>query len=504
MASTMKSSAAIPAEAPREWMGHPVGLYGLAVTEMWERFSFYSMRAFLVLYIVKVMLLSQKMGNEIYGAYLGFVYAAPFIGGMLADRLLGQRIAIYIGGVLMATSQFTLAFHAWKLTSGSPANDPTLNAIFFTGLGLLAAGNGFFKPNISTIVGSLYRPGDPRRDGAFTIFYMGINVGALLAAISGQVAEKVNWHWGFVLAGSGMIVGLIIFTLARHTLGTAGLPPRPAALSEPLALGIPKLLAPLIGVLIFVPIAAFFIARPGLVQALSVWVAIPVLAYLIWEAARGTREEAGRITVILVLCTFSMVFWAFFELAGSAVNLFTDAHVERHVPIFGELTASFLTASINPFFILVLGIPFARLWVWLNKHNAEPPSPLKFALGLAQLGAGFFVMYLGAAQAGPDGRCNLLFLVLGFLLHTTGELCLSPVGLSTITKMSPARLVGTFMGCWFLSSSLGNVLGGYIGGKTEHYGFDIVFYWIAITGFAAGALLLILTPILKRMSGGVK
>jgi len=496
----------------RTLFGHPLGLYVLFFTEMWERFSFYSMRAFMVLYMTKVMLVSEKISNEIYGAYLGFVYAAPFVGGMLADRLLGQRKAIVSGGILMAVAQFSLAAHALLMPENAAGEEATREAglfvgvdiLFFIGLGLLSAGNGLFKPNISTIVGSLYPQNDARRDGAFTIFYMGINVGALLAGFSGMAAEKVGWHWGFIIAGCGMLVGQVIFSLNTRWLQGKGLPPRPAAMREPWHFGLPRLPALVLAIAIFIPGAAFMMANPAYVQNLALFVAVPVLVYLIYETVRGTREEAGRMTVIIILCTFSMMFWAFFELAGSALNLFADQKVDRVVPIFGELTASFLTASINPWFIIILSIPFAWFWAWLNRKNAEPSSPLKFALGLTQLGLGYLIMYVGAMQAGKTGQCNIAFLVFGFLLHTTGELCLSPVGLSTITKLSPTRLVGTFMGVWFLASALGNVFGGMIGGMTEDYGFDAVFWGIGIACIVAGVLLFILTPILKRMMHGVK
>lgn len=525
-------------EAPVRLIGgHPVGLYVLFSTELWERFCFYSMRAFLVLYMTKAMLVSQKVSNEIYGAYLGFVYAAPFFGGMLADRLLGQRRAIFIGGILMAIAQFSLAGHALMIDKQPPtesvvaqaAADPAAAAkdaeselkagaeeaadphhehapvhmLFFAGLALMAAGNGFFKPNISTIVGSLYPQNDARRDGAFTIFYMGINIGALLAGFSGQMAESYGWYIGFLIAGIGMIASLVVMAMGKGLLQGQGLPPDPQALRRPWHFGIPKAGALGVAVIVFIPVAAYMMSHPTYVQSLAVIVAVPILGYLLWEAARSPREEGQRMLVIIVLCCFSMMFWAFFELAGSAINLFADAHVNRQ--FFGkELGASLLTASINPAFIILMAFPFAKLWVWLNKKNAEPSSPLKFALGLMQLAAGFFLMYLGAVQAGTTGRCNITYLVLGFFLHTSGELCLSPVGLSTITKLSPARLVGTFMGVWFLASALGNVFGGLIGGFTENAGFDTVFKWIAITGAAAGGLLLLLTPFLKKMMHGVK
>lgn len=502
------SAAAVASGDEKQLFGHPRGLYVLFFTEMWERFSFYSMRAFLVLYMFKALKFGEKDSNEIYGAYLGFVYAAPFVGGMLADRLLGQRRAIVIGGLLMAAAQFTLAAHA--ITIGDASGQTGLNMLFFLGLGMLSAGNGFFKPNISTIVGSLYEQGDARRDGAFTIFYMGINIGAWMAGFSGQAAESFGWHWGFLLAGTGMLIGQVIFSIGKSWLPGKGLPPERKASTGALSSSGTQHLLLALGVIAYIPIAAFMMSEPKYVQSLAVVVAVPIVLYLLWEAFRSEKIERGRIIVILVLCTFSMMFWAFFELAGSALNLFADQKVNRVVPWPGgtkELAASLLTASINPFFIILMGIPFAKLWVWLDKKQMEPSSPLKFAMGLLQLGAGFGVMYLGAVQAvqgGPEGRCGISYLILGFYLHTTGELCLSPVGLSTITKLAPARLVGTFMGVWFLSSSLGNILGGVVGGKAEHHGFDQVFKWITITAFGASVLLFLLVRPLKKMMHGVK
>ncbi len=509
----------------RTILGHPRGLFVLFFTEMWERFSFYSMRAFLVLYMVKAIQASQKMGNEVYGAYLGFVYAAPFLGGMLADRILGQRRAIVIGGFLMAAAQFTLAYHALQLGRGADPDTFRMTAVFFLGLGLLAAGNGFFKPNISSIVGALYKQGDPRRDGAFTIFYMGINIGALCAGVSGQIAESRGWHLGFIIAGVGMLLGQVIFFLGKGSLMGKGLPPRrePVPGGE-LAQDWPERMREgttptitrgnhlstfliIVGVLVFIPVAAYMMAHPHYVQQLAVYVAVPILIYLLWEVARADRVEGQRMLVIIVLCCFSALFWAFFELAGSAVNLFADQKVDRTITWFGkaiELKASLLTASINPAYIILLGIPFAKLWVWLNRKSMEPSSPLKFGLGLIQLGAGFFAFYMGGLQAGENGRCSLIWLCLGFFLHTTGELCLSPVGLSTITKLSPARLVSTFMGVWFLASALGNVFGGWVGGHTEDLGFTQVFWYITLAGVGSGFLLIILTPLLKRLMHGVK
>lgn len=489
-------------------LGHPKGLFVLFFTELWERFSFYSMRGILTLYTAGVVL--AAMGSEagghadaIYGAYLGFVYSSTFIGGMLADRLLGQRRAIYIGGSLMALAQFTLAGHALLVRGGTPV--ASLNWLFFLGLGLLSAGNGFFKPNISTIVGTLYHQNDGRRDSAFTIFYMGINIGALLASFSAGFAQKYGWHLGFLMAGTGMILGQLTFIWGRGAIEGKGLPPEGASLRKAGLAGIPNGIVLALGIGAFIPLVAYLISNPQWVQSLALIIAGPVVLYLLWEATRGSREEAARMIVILVLCTFSMMFWGFFELAGSTITRFTEDVVNRN--IFGtEVQAAFLANFVNPLLIIVLSIPAAALWVWLDRRRLEPSSPLKFVLGLGFLSLGFVMLLLGAkeAQASASGKCAMIWLILGFFFHTTGELCLSPVGLSTITKLSPARLVGMFMGVWFLSSALGNVLAPWVAGSAAGGDFNQVFLRIALITAGGGAVLLVLVPLLKRMMHGVK
>ncbi len=488
-----------------EFLGHPRGLYVLFSTELWERFSFYSMRAFLTLYITKAMLLSQADATAIYGAYLGFVYAAPFVGGMLADRLLGQRRAIVIGAILMALAQFSLSAHAICLNMHVQAE--WMRPLFFAALGLLSTGNGFFKPNISSIVGTLYEQGDTRRDRAFTIFYMGINIGALLSGISGQIAQSVTWHWGFILAGCGMVAGTLIFVSFRGVLGTKGMASNPQALRQPLVGGLSNGIVVILGTLVFVGAASYLLSKPEWVQNLALYAAAPILIYLGWEVYRSGRIVGGQVAAALVLCLCYAMFSCFFELAGSTLNFFADDHVNRTISLFGKsitLEASFITASLNPWYVVVLALPFAMLWGWLDRRRLEPSSPLKFALGLLQVAAGFLVFYLGAIQAGDTGRCHIGYLLGGFFLHTTGELCLSPVGLSTMTKLAPPRLVSTIMGVWFLSAALGNVLGGTVGGFVEHMGYQKVFLVIAgiIIGFSI--LLIACVPLLKKLMHGVK
>jgi POT family proton-dependent oligopeptide transporter len=421
---------------------------------------------------------------------------------MLADRLLGQRRAIYIGGILMALAHFTLTTHAVLI--GTAYRPGELNALFFTGLGLLACGNGFFKPNISTIVGTLYRPEDARRDGAFTIFYMGINIGAWVSSFASGAGQKWGWYLGYLFAGIGMIASLVIFFAGRGWIAGRGLPPAGATLVGRSRWGVPNVVPLLIGVLVFIPLAAYMMSRPEWVQSLAKLVAIPVLAYLLFECYRGTREEAGRMIVIIVLCIFSMVFWGFYELQGSTIIRFADGQVSMKVFMW-EMPTAFLANSVNPFLIILLGIPFSWAWVWLDRKRLEPSTPLKFALGLLQLALGFLVLCIPAAQAQHGGKGSLAWLLLAYLLFTTGELCLSPVGLSMVTKLSPARLVGVYMGMWFLSSALANVItGGEVGPLTEKHGFGPVFLGIAgIIGVAA-VLLFVLTPVLKRQMHGVR
>jgi POT family proton-dependent oligopeptide transporter len=334
---------------------------------------------------------------------------------------------------------------------------------------------------------------------------LGINVGALLASLSVQIAQKYGWYWGFFLAGIGMVLGQFVFSWGKRTYAGRGLPPREGLLTSSVA-GIPNGALLTVGILVAIPVVGYLLSQPGWVANISTYVGAIVLLYLLWEAFRSPKIERDRMIVIIVLCTFSMIFWAFFELAGSTITLFTDKSIALpSLPVVGTLESGFLNAFINPAFILLLGIPFAKLWVYLDKHKMDPSSPLKFSLGLAQVGLGFFVLWIAAIRAGEDGQASVLFLVLAYLLHTTGELCLSPVGLSMVTKLSPARLVGLFMGLWFFASAFGNVLIGFtVGENIAELGYDGTFKWIGVAGVGSAVVLLALYPLLKRMQHGVK
>ncbi|WNG59424.1 peptide MFS transporter [Archangium gephyra] len=431
--------------------GHPKGLYLLFTTEMWERMSYYGMRALLVLYMVGAtdkggFGWSQSRALQIYGLYTGLVYATPVIGGFLADRYLGQRLSVTLGGILMMLGQFVLAM---------PGNSETL---FFTGLGLLVVGNGFFKPNISTMVGGLYAPGDPRRDGAFTIFYIGINVGAFLAsAVCGTLGEKFGWMYGFGSAGVGMGLGVLVFlSFGKRLLGDVGLAPKP------------------------VEHKASAVAAPE--QAL-------------------TRQEWDRVIVILVLALFVVFFWAAFEQAGGLMNLYTDAKVDRNV--FGFEVPTTWMQAVNPLFIMLLGPIFAEMWTGLGRKNKDPSIPAKMAMGLLLLSFGFVFM-LGASKQSEaaGGKAALMWVVAAYFFHTAGELCLSPVGLSMVTKLAPARFASLLMGVWFIANAVANYLAGLIGGYAEKLGEFDLFLAITVATAVAGVVLLAISPFLKRMMHG--
>jgi POT family proton-dependent oligopeptide transporter len=438
------------APAATNTRGHPKGLYLLFTTEMWERMSYYGMRALLVLYMVSATEKggfgwSQAKALQIYGIYTGLVYLTPVAGGWLADRYLGQRLSVILGGILMMLGQFVLAMPG------------ALESFFFGGLALLVVGNGFFKPNISTMVGGLYAPGDSRRDGAFTIFYMGINLGALLAsAVCGTIGEKYGWNWGFGSAGVGMALGVVVFlAFAKRLLGDVGTAPKKV---------VRKANAP----------------------------AAPKVAL--------TRQEKDRIGVILVLALFVVFFWAAFEQAGGLMNLYTDAKVDRHV--FGWEVPTTWMQAVNPIFILLLGPIFAELWTVLGRNKKDPSIPAKMAMGLLLLSFGFVFMLGASKQSVAEGKAALMWVVAAYFFHTAGELCLSPVGLSMVTKLAPARLVSAMMGVWFLANAVANYLAGVIGGYAEKLGEFQLFLAIAFATFAAGMVLLAVAPILKRMMHG--
>lgn len=474
----------------------------LFFAETWERFSYYGMRALLVIYMTSHLRYSDKLAIQIYGSYTTLVYATPLIGGILADKLLGARRAVLLGGVLMALGHFAMAFEQ----------------IFFWGLAFLICGNGFFKPNISTIVGRVYRDKDTRRDRAFYIFYMGINLGALAAGICGWLGEEVAWHLGFGLAGFGMLIGLIGFWVGRESYAGAAEAPDLQRLREPVFAGLSRERLVYLGAFVAV-VAAHFMVRPGTVLGpLLVLVVVATLAALLWFLIfRAQQAERGPMFVAIVLTIFSAVFFAFFEQAGSSMTLFTKRNVDRSV-LGLDIPASVFN-SVNPLYVILCAPLF--IWLWRKLGSKEPTTPLKFGLGVVQLGLGFGAMWLGAKSSQDTGIVPLVWLMLGILLHTTGELCVSPVGLSMITKLAPERIVGVMMGTWFLASAGAQYVAALIAELTGVEGaeeggaavlapvntvmvYGSVFGGIAVVALAIGLLMCAVSPLLARRMGGVR
>ena len=431
---------------------HPKGLYLLFATEMWERFSYYGMRALLVLYLTTSLLngglgFTESDASLLYGIFTGMVYFTPMIGGWLADNYIGQRRSITIGAIVMMLGQLCLFYES---------------SLFFLYLGLtfLVIGNGFFKPNISVLVGNLYEQNDIRRDSAYTIFYMGINVGALIAPLlTGWIATVYGYRYGFLVAGIGMFLGLLVYQfLGKRFLGDLCMLPQKAQLKED---GGEKTL---------------------------------------------TEAEKDRIKVIFVFALFSVFFFAGFEQAGSSMTLYTDKYIDRNVAGFEIPTAWF--QSVNPLFIVLIAPLLTSVWNMLAARKQEPDIPIKMAMGMILLGVGFLFLMGAVWQRGGDVadegvKANILFMIMAYLFHTLGELCLSPIGLSMVSKLSPVRLASIMMGVWLLSSFFANSIGGYLASFFSKLGAGSIFTFIAIFSIIMGLVLLCLRKWLLKKSHGV-
>ena len=478
--------------------GHPRGLTTLFFTEMWERFSYYGMRALLILFMVKTAAegglgFDTKRAAAIYGTYTMSVYLLSILGGFIADNFIGSRRAVLVGGIIIACGHFSMAFSS--------------TTTFFAGLVLIALGTGLLKPNVSTMVGSLYRPADERRDAGFSIFYMGINLGAFLAPlVTGWLAQSAawksqltswgldpahSWHWGFAAAGVGMTLGLVMYVLQRSRLAHVG--HAPAAGARPWGrLGLVAL-----GSLALILVMKASDDHPQLVYLLF---ALQVAAILFF--AFKPSADSKRLAAILIFFFAAEIFWAIFEQTGSTISLFADRLTRNEV--FGHEFPSSWWQSVNSVWVILLAPVFALLWIKLGSR--QPSSPLKFVLGLLFVALSFVLM-VPAAQLTASGRVGPLWLVALFFLQTVGEMLLSPVGLSTMTKLAPPRLVGLVMGIWFLAAALGNKLAGVLAGefKSDNAGELASFFWHQAL-FVGGAtvVLLALVPWVKKLMGGVK
>ncbi|NQX91199.1 MAG: peptide MFS transporter [Flavobacteriales bacterium] len=485
---------------------HPKALFTLFFAELWERFSFYGMRALLILYMTKVLFEAMSKGEAdataygIYGAYGALVYGMPVIGGLIADKILGFRKAIILGGILMAIGHFVLALENTYM--------------FYAALAFIIVGNGFFKPNISSFLGKFYAPDDARKDGAFTIFYMGVNLGAFLAPMTcGYLGETIGWHWGFGVAGVGMLIGLFVFWGSMKSFGDKGLS-TPLGLSKIFA-GINLNTLVIVGSILMVPFCALLLNLNDYLAYILIGLGVIIIGYLIIHALviEKDRSAGKKLLVVVVLFFFHMIFWALFEQAGGSLTLFADRNVDR--VIFDNEIPTSIFQSINPMFIILLAPVFSWIWLKMNKAGKEPSTPMKFVLGLFQLGLGFGVIVLAANYMSSDGLVPVGFLVLLYLLHTMGELCLSPIGLSMVTKLSPAKIVGFVMGAWFLSISFAHELAVYLGKQTSSPDENataqatldlfsgVYLQWGVYTVMGAAVLLLILTPVLKKWMGDI-
>lgn len=584
-----------------DFLGHPKGLYVCFATEMWERFSFYGMKFILLLYLTKYHLFADNQGLDILGAYAGLVYALPVIGGLIADRYLGSRRAVLFGGILLAIGHFLMAFEGQQavyyaagtvltdsltLTTGEVlaagtvlANEVTkqdtaaLN-VFYTAIAFIVIGVGFLKPNISVIVGKLYPENDPRRDSGFTLFYMGINVGALVATlVCGWLGETYGWKYGFGLAGVGMILGLITFLFGQRYLKGYAESPNPqwlvskllgikqewwiyiasiAALpliwwlvqSEPvvhitqnifLLLGVVGILAyamlhsnpwqskksvfTLTALVIFVGIVSV-LTQNHVFQisenATEYWLyaaLLSLLVFIFYGFARHRSVEFTRTLVLMVLIVSTIVFWSLFEQSAASMTLFADRVLDRDV--FGATIGASQFAALNPAFIMLLAVPFALLWPWLAARGLNPSTPVKFAIGTIFAGLGFGALVLGAQFPNELGKVATLWFVLAYFCHSSGELCLSPIGLSAVTKLSIPRVVGVSMGTWFVATALSETLATRLSKlasidtaeKSDVAAMLVtytgLFEYLALVGVGFGLFLLVISPLLKRGMGGI-
>lgn len=575
----------------RTWFGHPRPLARLFSTEAWERFGYYGMRALLILYLTKHFVFADRVGNGLYGAFTSLVYLTPLIGGFIADQYFGSKKSVKFGAILMAIGYLMLAFsggeeakpvvdidghryqvevvhagatddqylvdgvHKYKISgnedksislagaSGAvPANvaadhykfdaerNPLNVMLLFISLAMIIVGNGYFKPNISTIVGTLYPVGDRRRDGGFTIFYMGINLGSIGSQVlAPMVAAAFGFTWGFALAGAGMVIAWILFQFDGGTLSGYGEPPADKKNRDWLIVLLSIIGIPVVWFLLNNSMVAasgpeasasggaigFFLALPLLGKIMFAVFVAAVVGVPLWSIVALDATARNRMIVAIVLMVFSVVFWTLFEQAGSSLTLFADRNTDLHVGTY--LMPAGQVQMFNPIFIVLFAPVFSVMWNALGKRGWEPSVPFKFAIGLLLVGVGFLVLVFGSKFHDAGFKVGLFWLVLAYFIHSMGELCLSPVGLSAITKLSVPRLAGVMMGVWFLSSAMAQYIGGIIAqfASTETVGGKVlnpevslntylgVFQSIGIAGLIAGVLMLILWPFLKRGMKGI-
>lgn len=574
----------------KTWFGHPRPLALLFTTEAWERFGYYGMRALLILYLVQHFVFADRVANGLYGAFTSLVYLTPLIGGFIADRYLGNKNAVKLGAVLMSVGYLMLAFTGGEkadpfvtingtryeitivdgdqyvvdgaqqlriqgnedssitleggqgaLAGNIPASGYKFDAernplnviLLFVSLGLVIVGNGYFKPNISTIVGELYSQTDRRRDAGFTIFYMGINLGSIFSQLLAPwIAVTYGYMWGFALAGFGMLLAAIRFQIASGSLKDYGNPPADAPKRGVIIFICSLLAVPVIWFLMNNAMEAasmgssegdaaggvvgYILAQPLLGKIMFGAYVLAMLGLPIWAMAGLDKEARSKLIVAVVLCFFSVVFWTLFEQAGSSLTLFAERNTDRMIGSY-EMPAG-QAQAFNPVFIVLMAPLFSLMWNFLGKRNLEPSVPFKFVIALALVGIGFLSLVFGAQFHNEAFQVALFWLALTYFIHSVGELCISPVGLSMITKLSPQKMVGLMMGVWFMSSAMAQYAGGIIAqfASTETVGGQVlnpevslnsylnVFQTIGIAGLVSAGVLLLLAPFLQKGMQGVR
>ena len=495
--------AATASYAGQQWFGHPRGLATLFFTEMWERFSYYGMRALLILFMTAAVTSDNPgLGFEvdkaaaIYGLYTAMVYLLALPGGWVADNLWGLRKAVFVGGCIIAAGHFSMAI-------------PTVET-FYLGLMLITIGTGLLKPNISAIVGDLYPEGGARRDAGYSVYYMGINLGGFLGPLlCGYFGEGMNWHLGFSLAGIGMVAGLIQYRRGLRHLGDAGTldlgdPGLVARKSRRFYVTMAAVGAVIVVTVLLVRSGALALPLTSVARSLGVVIVGLTILYFVYLMVAGghTTMEKRRLGVIFWLFILVALFWSGFEQAGSSLNLFAERLTDR-IMLDWEMPASWLQ-SVNSFFIILLAPVFGTLWLWLANRRANPSIPVKFGLGLLGLAMGFFVIAWGAANATPEDGASPAWLVVMYFLHTCGELAISPVGLSAMTKLAPRNRVGQMMGVWFVGAALGNLIAGLVAGTLETMAPSELFRTVALITGGVGLFALVVSPAIKRLMGDVE
>ena len=501
----------------KELFGHPVGLYVLFFTEMWERFSFYGMKALLLFYLTRYHLFSDSDGYLLLGSYAALVYAMPVLGGHIADKYLGFRKAIIFGAILLVLGHIGMAYEGNQafMADGVIKRDVFALQIFYFSLALIVMGVGFLKSNISSIVGELYTQNDPRRDSGFTIFYMGINMGALLATIiCVYLGEEYGWGYGFGAAGIGMFFGLLVFIFGKTYLEGKGESLNPDVLKTK-KFGVKIEYWIYIIAVLGTFVVWQMVQSHSVVQTILMVAGAGSLAYIIYYAVKFLDKVAReRLIALTILILFTIVFWALYEQAYMSLNLFAERIIDLNVFGFELKPGWFL--GLNAFFIITLAIPFARLWVWLDKKKLNPNTSYKFAYALILVGLGFGALVLGGKLSGDAGKVAYYWLVLAYLLHTCGELSLSPIGLSVVTKMSPTKIVGFMMGVWFLATASSEFIAAKISDMASvgledkgnfmlsKAGYINLYEYLFYAGVASGLVLIFLTPFIKKLMHGIK